>query len=48
MSRYSGSELTALAELLGRLPVTGADCKVGVRHAVQLSRELAERPLRRQ
>ena len=28
LSRYSGSELTALAELLGRLPVTGADCKV--------------------
>jgi DNA-binding MarR family transcriptional regulator len=27
LSRYSGSELTALAELLGRLPVTGADCK---------------------
>ena len=27
VSRYSGSELTALAELLGRLPVTGADCK---------------------
>jgi DNA-binding MarR family transcriptional regulator len=26
VSRYSGSELTALAELLGRLPVTGADC----------------------
>jgi DNA-binding MarR family transcriptional regulator len=27
LSRYSGSELTALAELLGRLPVTGADCR---------------------
>jgi DNA-binding MarR family transcriptional regulator len=27
VSRYSGSELTALAELLGRLPVTGGDCK---------------------
>jgi DNA-binding MarR family transcriptional regulator len=27
VSRYSGSELTALAELLGRLPVTGAGCK---------------------
>jgi DNA-binding MarR family transcriptional regulator len=27
VSRYSGSELTALAELLGRLPVTGADCR---------------------
>ena len=27
LSRYSGSELTALAELLARLPVTGADCK---------------------
>jgi DNA-binding MarR family transcriptional regulator len=27
VSRYSGSELTTLAELLGRLPVTGADCK---------------------
>jgi DNA-binding MarR family transcriptional regulator len=27
VSRYSGSELTALAELLGRLPVTGADYK---------------------
>jgi DNA-binding MarR family transcriptional regulator len=27
LARYSGSELTALAELLGRLPVTGADCK---------------------
>jgi DNA-binding MarR family transcriptional regulator len=27
LSRYSASELTALAELLGRLPVTGADCK---------------------
>jgi DNA-binding MarR family transcriptional regulator len=27
VSRYSGSELTALAELLGRLPLTGADCK---------------------
>ena len=25
LSRYSGSELTALAELLGRLPVTGSD-----------------------
>jgi DNA-binding MarR family transcriptional regulator len=28
LSRYSASELTALAELLGRLPVTGADCKL--------------------
>ena len=28
VARYSGSELTTLAELLGRLPVTGADCKV--------------------
>ena len=27
VSRYSGSELTTLAELLGRLPVTGADSK---------------------
>ena len=27
VSRYSGSELATLAELLGRLPVTGADCK---------------------
>jgi len=27
LSRYSGSELATLAELLGRLPVTGADCK---------------------
>jgi DNA-binding MarR family transcriptional regulator len=27
VARYSGSELTTLAELLGRLPVTGADCK---------------------
>jgi DNA-binding MarR family transcriptional regulator len=27
LSRYSGSELTTLAELLGRLPVTGADCR---------------------
>jgi DNA-binding MarR family transcriptional regulator len=26
LSRYSGSELTALAELLGRLPVTGSAC----------------------
>jgi DNA-binding MarR family transcriptional regulator len=26
LSRYSGSELTALAELLGRLPVTGGEC----------------------
>ena len=26
LSRYSGSELTALAELLGRLPVTGVEC----------------------
>jgi DNA-binding MarR family transcriptional regulator len=26
LSRYSGSELTALAELLGRLPVTGSEC----------------------
>jgi DNA-binding MarR family transcriptional regulator len=27
LSRYSGSELTTLAELLSRLPVTGSDCK---------------------
>ena len=27
LSRYSGSELTALAELLGRLPLTGSECK---------------------
>ena len=27
LSRYSGSELATLAELLGRLPVTGSDCK---------------------
>jgi DNA-binding MarR family transcriptional regulator len=27
LSRYSGSELATLAELLGRLPVTGTDCK---------------------
>ena len=27
LSRYSGSELPTLAELLGRLPVTGADCR---------------------
>jgi DNA-binding MarR family transcriptional regulator len=27
VSRYSGSELTTLAELLARLPVTGGDCK---------------------
>jgi DNA-binding MarR family transcriptional regulator len=27
LGRYSGSELTTLAELLARLPVTGADCK---------------------
>ena len=26
LSRYSGSELRTLAELLGRLPVTGSDC----------------------
>jgi DNA-binding MarR family transcriptional regulator len=26
-SRYSGSELATLAELLARLPVTGSDCK---------------------
>lgn len=26
LSRYSGSELTALAELLGRLPVAGSEC----------------------
>ena len=26
VSRYSESELTTLAELLGRLPLTGADC----------------------
>jgi DNA-binding MarR family transcriptional regulator len=29
LSRYSGSELTTLAELLARLPVTGSDCKAG-------------------
>ncbi len=29
LSRYSGSELTTLAELLGRLPVTGSECKAG-------------------
>ena len=28
LARYSGSELTALAELLGRLPVTGSECDV--------------------
>jgi DNA-binding MarR family transcriptional regulator len=27
LSRYSGSELATLAELLGRLPVTGGDCR---------------------
>ena len=27
IGRYSGSELATLAELLARLPVTGADCK---------------------
>jgi DNA-binding MarR family transcriptional regulator len=27
VARYSGSELATLAELLSRLPVTGADCK---------------------
>jgi DNA-binding MarR family transcriptional regulator len=27
LSHYSGSELTTLAELLGRLPVTGEECK---------------------
>ena len=27
VGRYSGSELATLAELLARLPVTGADCK---------------------
>jgi DNA-binding MarR family transcriptional regulator len=27
LSRYSGSELATLAELLGRLPVTGSECK---------------------
>ena len=27
LSRYSGSELATLAELLNRLPVTGSDCK---------------------
>jgi DNA-binding MarR family transcriptional regulator len=27
LSRYSGSELRTLAELLGRLPVTGSDCR---------------------
>ena len=27
LSRYSGSELATLAELLGRLPVTGSDCR---------------------
>lgn len=29
VSRYSGSELATLAELLGRLPVTGVDGKPG-------------------
>jgi len=29
LSRYSGSELATLAELLERLPLTGADCKSG-------------------
>jgi DNA-binding MarR family transcriptional regulator len=27
VGRYSGSELTTLAELLARLPVTGSECK---------------------
>ena len=27
VGRYSGSELATLAELLARLPVTGAECK---------------------
>ena len=27
LSRYSGPELATLAELLGRLPVTGSECK---------------------
>ena len=27
LSRYSGSELATLAELLGRLPVSGSECK---------------------
>jgi DNA-binding MarR family transcriptional regulator len=27
LSRYSGSELATLAELLGRLPVAGSECK---------------------
>jgi DNA-binding MarR family transcriptional regulator len=27
LSRYSGSELSTLAGLLGRLPVTGSDCR---------------------
>jgi DNA-binding MarR family transcriptional regulator len=27
LSRYEGSELATLAELLARLPLTGADCK---------------------
>jgi DNA-binding MarR family transcriptional regulator len=27
LSRYSGSELATLGDLLARLPVTGADCK---------------------
>jgi DNA-binding MarR family transcriptional regulator len=27
LSRYSGSELATLAELLARLPLTGSDCK---------------------
>ena len=27
LSRYSGSELATLAELLSRLPVTGSECK---------------------
>jgi len=30
LSRYSGSELATLAELLARLPLTGGDCKAGV------------------
>jgi DNA-binding MarR family transcriptional regulator len=29
LSRYSGSELATLAELLTRLPLTGSDCKSG-------------------
>jgi DNA-binding MarR family transcriptional regulator len=33
LSRYSGSELATLAELLGRLPVTGSDCAPSVSDA---------------